>query len=142
MFIHGAFIADAFGPLLHEPDLARSYQLITYHSRGYGGSSPSCRPVSVERQAIDCAALLRYLGIDRAHVVGHSFGGGVALQMALDISQMVHSLTLLEPALSLARVRSRIASRWRGGRKCTARREPRMLWRISFVGATDLPFDF
>lgn len=99
MFIHGAFIADAFGPLLHEPDLARSYQLITYHSRGYGGSSPSCRPVSVERQAIDCAALLRYLGIDRAHVVGHSFGGAVALQMALDISQMVHSLTLLEPAL-------------------------------------------
>ena len=28
VFIHGAFIADAFGPLLHEPDLARSYQLL------------------------------------------------------------------------------------------------------------------
>ena len=99
VFIHGAFIADAFGPLLHEPDLARSYQLITYHRRGYGGSSPSHRPVSVERQAMDCAALVRYLRIERAHVVGHSFGGAMALQLALEMPQLVHSLTLLEPAL-------------------------------------------
>ena len=35
----------------------------------------------------------------RAHVVGHSFGGAVALQLALDAPDLVHSLALLEPAL-------------------------------------------
>jgi pimeloyl-ACP methyl ester carboxylesterase len=39
-----------------------------------------------------------YLGIERAHVVGHSLGGNIALQLALDTRDMVHSLALLEPA--------------------------------------------
>jgi pimeloyl-ACP methyl ester carboxylesterase len=43
--------------------------------------------------------LLRHLGIERAHVVGHSYGGAVALQLALDSPDVTHSLALLEPAL-------------------------------------------
>lgn len=99
VFIHGAFIADAFRPLLREPSLAGRYQLITYHRRGYGGSSRSPGPMSAERQAADCRALVSHLGIGRAHVVGHSFGGAIALQLALDAPEIVHSLALLEPAL-------------------------------------------
>jgi pimeloyl-ACP methyl ester carboxylesterase len=53
----------------------------------------------VARQAADCLALMRHLGIDRAHVAGHSYGGAVALQLALDAPESVHSLALLEPAL-------------------------------------------
>jgi pimeloyl-ACP methyl ester carboxylesterase len=36
VFIHGAFIADSFRPLLAEPTLAERYKLITYRRRGYG----------------------------------------------------------------------------------------------------------
>ena len=99
VFIHGAFIADAFRPLLAEPSLAGHYWLILYHRRGYADSSRASGPVSVARQAADCRALLRHLGMERAHVVGHSYGGDVALQLALDTPSVVHSLALLEPGL-------------------------------------------
>ncbi len=99
VFIHGAFIADAFRPLLAEPTLAGQYQLITYHRRGYVGSSRLPGPTSAPQQAADAARLLSHLGVERAHVVGHSFGGSIALQLALDAPEKVHSLALLETAL-------------------------------------------
>jgi pimeloyl-ACP methyl ester carboxylesterase len=42
---------------------------------------------------------MRRLGVQSAHVVGHSYGGAIALQLALDAPDAVHSLALLEPAL-------------------------------------------
>ncbi|HEV2126262.1 MAG TPA: alpha/beta hydrolase, partial [Chloroflexota bacterium] len=88
-----------FRPLLTEPILAGRYRLIHYHRRGYAGSSQAFGPISVARGAADCRALLRYLGVEQAHVVGHSYGGAVALQLALDSPAMVGTLVLLEPAL-------------------------------------------
>jgi pimeloyl-ACP methyl ester carboxylesterase len=99
LFIHGAFIADAFRPLLREPALADRYRLITFHRRGYTGSSPSRGPTTLQQQAADCRALLTHLGVSRAHVVGHSFGGCIALQLALNSPEAIHTLTLLEPGL-------------------------------------------
>jgi pimeloyl-ACP methyl ester carboxylesterase len=99
LFIHGAFIADTFRPLLAEPSLSGRYRLILYHRRGYAGSSRASGPVSVARQAGDCGALLSHLGVERAHIVGHSYGGDIALQLALDTPGVVHSLALLEPGL-------------------------------------------
>ena len=99
VLIHGALIADAFQPLLREPALAGSYRLITYRRRGYEGSSSVSGSFSLQEQASDCAGIIRHLGLKRTHLVGHSFGGAVALQLALDEPDMVGSLTLLEPAL-------------------------------------------
>ena len=66
VFIHGAFISDAFLPLLSEPGLTERYELITYRRRGYGGSTRTPGPISVEQQARDCRALLRALNISSA----------------------------------------------------------------------------
>ena len=99
VFIHGAFIADTFRPLLTEPSLADRYRLIRYQRRGYARSSHGDGPVDVARQAADCRALLSHLGVERAHIAGHSYGGGVALQLALDSPAAVGSLVLLEPGL-------------------------------------------
>jgi pimeloyl-ACP methyl ester carboxylesterase len=41
---------------------------------------------------------MRHLGIERAHVVGHSSSALIGLQLALDAPDAVHSLALLEPA--------------------------------------------
>jgi pimeloyl-ACP methyl ester carboxylesterase len=101
VFIHGSLIADAFRPLLSEPVLADRYRLILYHRRGYLGSSRTPGPDNVARQAADCRELLRHLGVGRARVVGHSYGGAIALQLALDARDVVHSLALLEPALAV-----------------------------------------
>jgi pimeloyl-ACP methyl ester carboxylesterase len=43
-------------------------------------------------------ALLRHVGLDRAHIVGHSYGGLVALAVAMLDRSVVRSLTLIEPA--------------------------------------------
>jgi len=49
------------------------------------------------RQAAD--AMLEVLGDGPAHLVGHSFGGGVVLRTALDRPEAVASVTLIEPMM-------------------------------------------
>jgi pimeloyl-ACP methyl ester carboxylesterase len=92
-------IADCFVPLLPEPALARDYQLIRYHKRGWVGSTHTPPPVSIGQHATDAAALLEHLGVRRAHVVGHSTGASIGAQLALDHPEKVHTLTLMEPTL-------------------------------------------
>jgi pimeloyl-ACP methyl ester carboxylesterase len=95
---HGAGV-DWFSPLLKEPALTGHYRLLRYHRAGYAGSSPLVAPLTFEREAANFRALMRHLGLDRAHVVGHSASGCIALQIALDVPDIVQSLALLEPAL-------------------------------------------
>lgn len=95
---HGAGI-DWFNPLLAEPALAGRYCLLRYYRAGYAGSSRLTAPLTFAQEAANFRSLMRYLHFDRAHVVGHSASGCIALQFALDVSECVHSLALLEPAL-------------------------------------------
>lgn len=99
VLVHGSHVADAFVPLLAEPELTERYELVTYHRRGFAGSTHPDGPLSIEHQAADCRALMDHLGVPRAHVGGHSYGGVIGLQLALDAPDMVHSLALLEPPL-------------------------------------------
>jgi pimeloyl-ACP methyl ester carboxylesterase len=92
-------IADCFVPLLSEPALADRYQLIRYHKRGWRGSTHTAPPVSIGQHAADAAALLEHLGVQRAHIAGHSTGASIGAQLALDCPETVHTLTLLEPTL-------------------------------------------
>jgi 3-oxoadipate enol-lactonase len=98
LFIHGALIADTFLPVSADPALGR-YQNITYRRRGYDGSPRHTGPFTIEQQAQDALDLLRELELECAHIVGHSGGGAIALQMALTAPGAVRSLILLEPAL-------------------------------------------
>lgn len=99
VFIHGVLIADAFRPLLDERVLIDRYRLVGYHRRGYRDSSRSRQPCGFAAHAADCARLLERLGLERVHVVGHSFGASIALRLALDAPQLVRTLSLLEPGL-------------------------------------------
>ena len=60
-----------------------------------GGSQPLTLPLTVEQMADDALALLTCQGWDSAHVVGHSLGGPVALELALSAPERVRSLALL-----------------------------------------------
>jgi pimeloyl-ACP methyl ester carboxylesterase len=99
LLIHGAFIADAFYSLMAEPRISGRYRVIHYHRRGYAESSRAPVPFPIRDQAADAQALLRHLGISRAHVAGHSLGGVIAIQLALDAPDVIASLALLEPGL-------------------------------------------
>jgi pimeloyl-ACP methyl ester carboxylesterase len=98
VFIHGALMGDTYRPLLEEPAL-KGYRFIGYHRRGYRGSSAPDGALSVSDHASDALALLQKLNAVPAHLVGHSSGGAIALQLALDAPEAVRSLTLLEPGL-------------------------------------------
>lgn len=92
-------VADAFAPLISASQISNRYRLIRYHKRGWRGSTHTPPPVTIADHASDAAALLEYTGTKRAHVIGHSSGGAVALQLAMERPDMVHSLVLLEPSL-------------------------------------------
>src|SRR4051812_16561323 len=99
IFIHGSGPADSFLPVAVEPAVRDDYRVVRYHRRGSAGSSPVEGPVAVTRQAADCRALLDALDIAKAHVVGHSYGGAIALQLALDAPEAVQTLALFELAM-------------------------------------------
>jgi pimeloyl-ACP methyl ester carboxylesterase len=67
--------------------------------KGSSGSDHVAGPVSIRDQATHCQRLMTRLGLAQADVVGHSSGGNIALQLALDHPEAVRSLALLEPAL-------------------------------------------
>jgi pimeloyl-ACP methyl ester carboxylesterase len=98
LLIHGAIVADSFLPMMSQPALSH-YQLIRYRRRGYGRSAPPSAPSTVHEQANDARALLEHVGVSQAHVVAHSGGGPIAVQLTLDSPEMVRSLVLFEPAL-------------------------------------------
>lgn len=96
VLIQTALVADEFVPIVSEAVL-HDHMLVHYHRRGYAGSSVIHGPGSLLQDAVDCDALLAALGIARAHVVGLSYSAAVALQLAVDAPERVHSLTLIEP---------------------------------------------
>ena len=102
VFIHGMALADTFFPLALEPALREHYRVIRYRRRGYAGSTPVDGPVSVAEHARECRALLGALEITQAHVVGHSYGTCIALQLALDAPGIVSSLALFDAPLPTA----------------------------------------
>ncbi len=63
------------------PVLAEKYFVIVPDCRGHGRSSNPCRTYSLKEIADDLAALIRELGFERAHIIGHSNGGSIALVM-------------------------------------------------------------
>ena len=81
--------------------LASRYRLLTPDLLGYGDGEFARRArFSLDDEVEHVMAQLE--GIDAPlHVVGHSYGGGVALRLALRYPEMVKSLTLYEPAQPL-----------------------------------------
>jgi 3-oxoadipate enol-lactonase len=71
------------------------YQIIRFDNRGIGQSSAPDSPYSIPQMANDAAALLDVLGIEKAHIAGHSMGGQIAQELALNHPQKIKSLILL-----------------------------------------------
>jgi pimeloyl-ACP methyl ester carboxylesterase len=92
-------VPGALVPFLSSPALVERYRVIRYHKRGWAGSTHTAPPVRIADHAADAAALLNHLGVSRAHVAGHSSGASVAMQLAFERPDLVHTLALLEPTL-------------------------------------------
>jgi Predicted hydrolases or acyltransferases (alpha/beta hydrolase superfamily) len=98
VLIHWGVAATWAEPLLDQQALTSRYQLLSYHRAGFAGSGRLQGPPTMAAHAAHCHQLMRELGITRAHIVGHSSSVPVALQLALDAPEAVHTLTLMEAA--------------------------------------------
>jgi pimeloyl-ACP methyl ester carboxylesterase len=92
VLLHGVFgtIESCFAGLL--PALAQRFDVIAVELQGHGRTRDIDRPLTYAGMASDTAALLDVLDIPRAHFVGYSMGGAVALQLALDRPELVDHL--------------------------------------------------
>ena len=84
------------------PDLtAAGIRCLTFDNRDVGQSGASTSAVTIRDFADDTAALMREAGMPRAHVVGASFGGMIAQELALNYPDQVETLTLVCTATHL-----------------------------------------
>ena len=66
------------------PALSRQYKLIVVDSRGHGRSTYSEQPINYSLMVSDVIALMDYLGIKKAHILGWSDGGIIGLDLAVN----------------------------------------------------------
>jgi len=78
--------------------LADRYRAIRYDLRGFGKSAPQ-KTDERFRHPEDLRALLDYLEVSKAHVIGLSLGGAIALQYAVLYPDGLRSLVLVDSAL-------------------------------------------
>jgi 3-oxoadipate enol-lactonase len=76
------------------PDLSRHYQVIAFDNRGAGESDKPEGPYTVQMMAADTAGLLDNLGITGAYIFGHSLGGFIAQELAVNRRDLVSKLIL------------------------------------------------
>jgi len=79
--------------------LARTRNLLLYDLRGHGRSSMPREGYGLHQMVHDLVRLLDFLGIDRADIAGHSFGGRVALALAALHPERVRNLVVADTQL-------------------------------------------
>lgn len=95
LLVHGTM--DRSASFAHLARRLRDLHCVRYDRRGYGRSREAGPPAGVQEHVDD---LLAVLGERRAVVIGHSFGGSVALTAAARRPDLVRSLLVYEAALS------------------------------------------
>ncbi|MDD3652378.1 alpha/beta fold hydrolase [Immundisolibacter sp.] len=96
LLVHG-FALDHRVWALQWPALAADFDVISVDLRGFGRSSlPGAAPYA---HHADLRALLDALGVERAHLMGHSLGGGIAASFAVAYPQRAGRLVLSAPLL-------------------------------------------
>lgn len=97
VFVHGLG-----GNLTHwqlvAPELAATHRVIGLDLPGFGESLRPEAPYTYDLMAGAVLGLLDRRGVDRATVVGHSFGGAVATLLALDHPDRINGLVAVNPA--------------------------------------------
>jgi pimeloyl-ACP methyl ester carboxylesterase len=95
VLVHASAFASWYVPLV---DRLADASTVRYRRRLHPSARGGYRPLTVADDAAICARLMDHVGWPRAHIVGHSYGALVALQLAMDAPARVGSVALLEPA--------------------------------------------
>ena len=83
VLLHGGIMTIDLDFATLIPALAAGHMVVAVEMQGHGRTADTGRAITLPALASDVVGLLDHLGIDRADVVGHSLGGGVALELAI-----------------------------------------------------------
>ena len=100
VMVHGITGNLAIWHLEIVPDLQSDFRITTYDLRGHGYSDVPPTGYTTADHATDLKGLLDTLGIQRAHVIGHSFGADIALHFSILFPERLDRLVLVEPAIA------------------------------------------
>ena len=99
ILIHGGVASgEMFNQIL--PALSAKRQVVAVDLQAHGRTADIDRPLSYEAMADDIAGLIRYLGIEKADLMGYSVGGGVALRTAIQHPDLVRKLVVVSATFS------------------------------------------
>src|SRR3989304_10506086 len=73
------------------PEMAKNYKVLVPDCRGHGHSNNPNMTYSFKELADDTATFIRAMGYERAHVIGHSNGGNVALVTLLEHPDVIQT---------------------------------------------------
>lgn len=76
------------------PAFSRKHQVVVHDHCGMGQSSRSLIRYSVDQMATDLLAVMDHLGIEKAHLVGHSTGGAIGQTLAVTHPERLISLVI------------------------------------------------
>ncbi len=79
----------------HVPFFAKNFRTIVFDNRGVGQSDKPTGPYSISLFADDLLALMDSLKITKAHILGISMGGFIALEFAINHPERINKLVLL-----------------------------------------------
>ena len=101
VLLHGGFGSiEMFGPVLTA--LAEKRQVIGVDLQGHGRTLPFDRPMNFTNLATDVAELIKWLGYDKADVMGYSMGAATAIRVAIDHPAVVDKLVASSTAYAFA----------------------------------------
>ncbi len=83
VLVHGAFMAISGDWVDWVNELAKTRKVIAVEMQGHGRTADIKRDITYENLSDDVAALLDYLKIERADIVGYSLGAGTAMMCAI-----------------------------------------------------------
>src|SRR5437879_7111520 len=83
VLLHGAFMTITNNWTGWIGELSKTRKVIAVEMQGHGRTADIPRDITSENLADDVAALLNYLKIPRADLIGYSMGGAVAMQCAI-----------------------------------------------------------
>jgi pimeloyl-ACP methyl ester carboxylesterase len=109
VFVHGLAASRAFWFLQYAMPLSRRFRVTLFDLRGHGYSSTPATGYDATTMAADLAGLLDQLGIERCLLVGHSYGGGVALEFAATHPARVARLAILDTKVNALQPTQRLS---------------------------------
>jgi pimeloyl-ACP methyl ester carboxylesterase len=102
LLVHAGVFDAWFAPLARDATV-RDFRVLETRRVGYDTTAPTPgRHLTIADHARHCAAVLDSLQIRPAHVLGHSSGSLIGLQLAVERPELVQSLVLVEPAIAPA----------------------------------------